>query len=164
MALSTSSIVNSTSVYNDLCRVHRKAAGNPGRAQGVYFIERINTIATTEIDNADDSKYLFQFPLSCRLLAISVTATDMDSHATPTLVFDLTVTDGSSPTVLISGSTIGQGGGSDQADVTARVPGLDVSGLYCMFNPTTAAATAAAGTVTVGALIQINDFSTETGA
>lgn len=164
MALSTSTLVNSTADYNDLCRVHRKTAGNPGRASGPYFIRRINSIATTEINNADDSKYLFKFPLSCTLLSISVTATDMDSHATPTLVFDLTVTDGSSPTVLISGSTIGQGGGSDQADVTARVPGLDVSGLYCMFNPTTAAATAVAGTVTVDALIQVNDFSSLTGS
>lgn len=164
MALSTSSLVNSTSIYNDLSRVHRKAAGNPGRAQGVYFIQRINSIDTTEIDNADDSKYLFQFPLSCRLLAISMTATDMDTHATPAWVGNLTVTDGSSPTVLITGSTILQGGGSDQADVTARVPGLDVSGLYCMLDTTTAAATAADGTLTVEALIQINDFSTETGA
>ena len=164
MALSTSTLVNSTADYNDLCRIHRKTAGNPGRASGPYFIRRINSIATTEIDNADDSKYLFKFPLSCTLLSISVTSTDMDSHATPTLVFDLTVTDGSSPTVIISGSTIGQGGGSDQADVTARVPGLDVSGLYCMFNPTTAAATAVAGTVTVDALIQVNDFSSLSGS
>jgi len=164
MALSTSSIVNATSVYNDLNRVHRKAAGNPGRAQGVYYIERAKTLATTEIDNADDSAYVFQFPLSCRLLSFACTLTDIDTHATPTHVFNMTVTDGSTPVVLISGSTIGQGGGSDQADVTAKVPGLDVSGLYCMFDTSTAAATPAAGTLTVHALIQVNDFSTETGA
>lgn len=164
MALSTSSIVNSTATYNNLCRIHRKTAGNQGRASGPYLVQWINSVATTEIDNSDDSKYLGQFPLSCRLLAISVTCTDIDTHATPAHAFNLTVTDGSTPTILITGSEVGRGGGSDQADVTTRVPGLDVSGLYCMFDTTTAAATAAAGTVTVEALVWINDFSTETGA
>jgi len=151
-------------MYNDLNRIHRKTAGNPGRASGPYLIQRINSLATTEIDNADDHKHLFQFPLSCRLLAISMTATDMDTHATPAWVGNLTVTDGSTSTVLISASEILRGGGSDQADVTARIPGLDVSGLYCMLDTTTAAATAAAGTLTVEALVWVNDFSTETGA
>ena len=76
--------------------------------------------------------------------------TDMDTNGAPALVISLQT---STPTVLIGGSTIGQGAGNDALD--AGVYGIDVSSLYLDAKFTTAAATAAAGTIQIKAHVLV---------
>lgn len=108
------------------------------------------SLATTNIDNADDGVVFYQFPSAAYLWDLSVYATDMDTNATPTLVFDVGIgdSDGAVDTVLINDTTIGQGAGRDDLDATVQ-KWVNCSSKYLMIDIVTAAATAAAGTLTV---------------
>lgn len=59
----------------------------------------------------DDTMKIDEIPRGLTITDAWVDHTDGDTHATPTAVFDLRVTDGTTPKILISGSTIAQGGG-----------------------------------------------------
>lgn len=107
------------------------------------------TIATTSLDDAGDIRRLYLFPAGAYLTDLRVTVTDSDTHATPTLVFDVVSTDSSDVVsdVFINDTDIGQGGG------TARVAntgiGQYIGGKYLAFKVVTAAATPAAMTLTL---------------
>lgn len=119
------------------------------------------TVATTDIDNSADRSLLFQFPTSAEvgecfldLASVTVVAADLDSGGTPALVMDFGIgdSDGTIDTELIANSTIGQDSGRDNvdpADIDSNGLFLDVTGKYFIMGCSTAAATAAAGTIQV---------------
>ena len=107
------------------------------------------TVPTTAIDDVNDILQLFRFPAGAYLWFMRVTATDMDTHATPTLVGSILATDSNDATVatLISSVAGLQAGGADSLDEAAI--GEFVGNAFLSFKTTTAAATAAAGTLKV---------------
>lgn len=139
--------------YSDYARRGNK---KPRNAVGITYVDRTIQLATTELDDVGDIVALFLFPESCVLAdpgSWVITLTDVDSNGAPALAWDLKVSDlASSPTetTLISGSTTGQAAGSDYLDNVASPTAevlLDLSNQYLIFEVTTAAATAAAGTL-----------------
>jgi hypothetical protein len=145
------------SVYSAIGKTRRKNTGGPQKPYGLELLKVEVDLVTTDLQQ-DDIVALFQFPQGTRLIAGAVVATDMDTHATPTLSFDITLsaaTDGSNATVLINDSTIGQGGGQDGFD-TLDYLGKDVSNLYLCYECEASAATAAAGTLTAYILVYYN--------
>lgn len=103
-------------------------------------------VLTTDIDNADDAVVLYFFgEEEAWLSRLGVEVADLDGGAG--LVYNVGIgdSDGVVDTVLISGSTSGQAGGSDAA--TLDVP-VDVTGKFLIFDTTTAAITPAAGDLT----------------
>lgn len=107
------------------------------------------TVPTTAIDEANDILRLCRYPGGAYLSKMRITATDMDTNATPALVFDIVVTDANDTVkaVLINDTTIGQGAGSKVLD-DAEV-GEFVGGYWLALKTVTAAATPAAGTLKV---------------
>lgn len=67
------------------------------------------TATPGSVDN--DTLKIDELPRAITLTDAWVSHADGDTHATPTAVFSLRVTDGTTPKVLIDGSTIAQGGG-----------------------------------------------------
>lgn len=128
---------------------------------GAVPFDKTVTIATTSIDEAGDDVLLFQFPEGAMLpgfwLPVQVTPSDMDTHATPTLVLDFGIadSDGVIDTVLINDSTGGQTGTIDYTD-SGVADWIDVGGKYFGMTVVTAAATAAAGTVGIAGVYFIN--------
>lgn len=134
-------------VTSDFSKSFELAQGSQGLTPVVFT----RAFATTEIDNTNDQVLLTPvFPANSRLWLLGISSTDMDTNVSATLTLNIGVgdSDGTLDTTLISGSTVGQAGTSDQMDATA-LPGLDVSGKYLIVDVGTAAATAAAGTLTV---------------
>lgn len=83
-----------------------------------------------------------------------VSITDVDTNATPTLVFNLAVTDGTTNKILIEGATTGQAGGLVRCSkIKTTETGLgfttDNKDYWLELKWTTGAATAASGTVVV---------------
>lgn len=123
---------------------------------GTQFVFADNfTIPTTSLDDVGDIRRLYLLPAGCYLWDLRVTAAQLDSNATPTLAFSIVTTD-SSDTVkdtLISGSTVGQAGG------TARIANAGVGqyagGYYLAFKVATAAATPVAATLGVALVYSI---------
>lgn len=133
--------------------------------KGLDWLHFSVNVPTTAIDSADEQILLYKFPddgdcwffrggsttTTTPIIGadFAITLTDLDNGGTD-LVWDLGfgdvdgVIDSGS---LISGSIIGQAAGTDHLDA-ANQP-LDVSGLYMIFDVTTAAGTPAAGTITV---------------
>jgi hypothetical protein len=107
------------------------------------------TVPTTAIDDVNDILRLVRMPAGAYIWFGRVTATDMDTNATPTLAFSLLAIDSSDTTkaTLVSASTIGQAGGS--ANLATAALGEFVGDYYLALKTTTAAATAAAGTLSV---------------
>lgn len=105
-------------------------------------------LLTTDLQS-DDLVKLYKFPPGAYLTDLRITASDMDTNATPALVFDIvTVNDADSiDVVVINDSTIGQGGGSDRIDDAAV--GEFVGDKWLAFDGVTNAATGAAGTLKV---------------
>lgn len=114
------------------------------------------TVPTTALDSADEQVLVYQFansPLGGEvwLTQCVLVSDDLDTNATPTLVFDVGIgdSDGVLDTTLLSGSTAGQAGGTVvPLDPSAEAP-VDVSGKFLIVDVTTAAATAAAGDIEV---------------
>jgi hypothetical protein len=107
------------------------------------------TIPTTSIDDVGDIRRLYLFPSGAYLTDLRVTAAQLDTNATPTLVFSIVVTksDDSVQDTLISSSTIGQAGGT--ARVANTGVGQFVGDRYLALKVGTAAATAHAATLGV---------------
>lgn len=128
---------------------------------GAVPIDKTVAVATTSIDEAGDDVLLFKFPENAFLpgswLSVQVTASDMDTNGTPTLVMDFGIgdSDGVIDTVLINDSAIGQAGGLDFTDATAA-DWVDVGGKYFIMTVVTAAATAAAGTLALAGVYFVN--------
>ena len=106
------------------------------------------SFAAAEVDNSDDRVRLLWFPAGFTVWAGSLHFIDaVDAHATPTLVWDL-ITESAAGVAdtrkLISGSTAGRAAGAT-ANLHAGGVGVYVGERFLVFDPTTAAATAAAG-------------------
>lgn len=130
----------------------------PLRQAGLYLFDSgAVAIATTNIDDVNDEVRLVKFPDQCRLIDFQVTATDMDTNATPTLAFDIRTDDGSTEVLYISATTIGQAGGTDEVDLAVNLIGTDVSNLYLSTKVTTVSATGAAGTIRVKGLVWLGN-------
>lgn len=115
-------------------------------------IEEITEALTTGDLDLNDTKLLYEFPAEAWLpwFGLRIKSTDLDTGvAAVVLDFGIGDSDGVIDTTLISGSTIGQAGGVDDTDATVA-PWVDVSGKYLIVKVTTAPATAAAGTLTIG--------------
>jgi len=139
----------------------KRVTSHPMRPVGFYPFESTTAIATTSLDDVNDEVYLVKFPENCYLLGSSlvVTATDMDTNATPTLVFDINIDTGLSESTMVNNSTIGQAGGTDYSEATGIPEGLiDVGGDYLGMKVVTAAATGAAGTITVQGIVYVGSF------
>lgn len=107
------------------------------------------SVATTSLDDVGDIVRLFQFPGGAYINQLRVTATDMDTNATPTLQWDVVVID-SADTVkatLIANSTSGQAGGTAVLDNAAI--GEYVGDYWLALKLDAVSATPAAGTVKV---------------
>jgi hypothetical protein len=118
------------------------------------------SIPTTSIDDVGDIRRLYLFPSGAYVHDLRVTATDMDTNGTPTVAFDIAVTDGSDVVkdTLIAATTIAQAGGT--ARIANTGVGQFVGDRYLVLKTTAAAATAAAGTlgVVVRYSIGINSY------
>lgn len=157
----TASTANKASLYRKLLKLQAAAASRPMRPRGPYVLAPAAiTLATTSIDEAADKVTLLEFPDGCYLLALEITVTDMDTNVSPALVFDINkVTSAGVATTLINDSTRGQAGGKDELDVDVGALGLDVGGCLLQFQVVTAAATAAAGTIAVRAIITFESIT-----
>ncbi len=127
---------------------------HPVGVQGLIPFSHQVAIATTSIDEAGDDVLLFKFPPNSFIKAndLDVEFDDLDTNGTPTLVVDIGVgdSDGVIDTVIINNSTGPQTGADDVADAsTAGNYWVDCSDKYLIMTVVTAAATAAAGDVTV---------------
>jgi hypothetical protein len=122
--------------------------GNDLRPSGLKLFKGAVSLATTQIDDVADETYFFRFPKVAFLSRVQVQLTDCDTNATPTLVVDINTDDGTTEVTLINNTTIGQAGGFDELDLGIDTLGKDVSDLYLSMKVVTAAATAAAGTLT----------------
>jgi hypothetical protein len=132
---------------------NRHMVNMPSEVNRVFVINRTFTITDTHVGTINNIVNLLDFPPNTILLGLEVVATDMDTNATPALVIDFQVYDGTTTTVLINDSTIGQGAGNDALD--AGVAYTDVSSQYLQAKFVAAAATAAAGTIQVKALVAV---------
>jgi len=97
--------------------------------------------------------------LGIYLVGYKVSLTDVDTNGAPAHVADFKA----GANVLISGSVIGKAGGIDELDALNAMKYEDIQGLDLTMESTTAAATAAAGTLKVWLEVIIGRFS-ETGS
>ena len=106
-------------------------------------------VPTTAIDDVNDILQLLRFPAGAYIWFLRVTASDMDTNATPTLAFSVLATDTADATkaTLISASTIGQAGGT--AVLADAGIGEFVGDYFLSLKTTAVSATPAAGTVSV---------------
>lgn len=113
------------------------------------------TVPTTAIDDVNDILRLSKMPAGSYIWQLRVTATDMDTNATPTLSGDFLVVDDSDVTkaTLIANTTIGQAGGTAVLDNAAI--GEFVGGYWLAWKTDAVSATPAAGTFKVVALISL---------
>ena len=142
----------------------RKLAGrNPN---GLYAFSYSVEIPTTSIDEQDDEYRIVYFPARYNMYLVDMQATcdDLDSHATPTLVLDFDLDDGTTETTLIDDSTIGQGGGSDRMDADGGHLLRACNGFYIGTKVVTAAATAVSATVTIKGLVYVGDLISQTAS
>ena len=118
---------------------------------GVPYGETVQvSLATTQIDNTNDQALVYSFNADSDqyVVGIGLKASDMDTHATPTLTFNVGLgeVDGTIDDTVITASTCGQGGTSDGS---LCGPISTATTKYVIVDVGTAAATAAAGTLDV---------------
>lgn len=148
MALVTKTQADQNALLAWLQSAEGEADQRPPRGAQRTFQFRF-TLATTELDNADDRSRLLWFPAGIFLLNAQVwVEDDLDTGGTPALVWDLILEDsaGSADSrKVITGATAGQGAGegANMDDGGAIYAG----DRYLVFDPTTAAATAAEGDI-----------------
>jgi hypothetical protein len=120
---------------------------NMGEGGGlhVYEIPAV-TVATTAIDEQDDIFEIGYIPAGIRVHGFIVSATDMDTHGTAALVYKLRI----AGTDVVTGVTIGQSAATDAFYLGSPVTTTALSVVDAKV--TTAAATAAQGTVKVRVL------------
>lgn len=158
-----STAANKRAFFRQLKRVNNYRQNVKNDPGGIFgFSTGAQTVATTNIDDADDAMFFIQFPNNTYLLNLQYTWTDVDS-ATAFVWDAVTSTTGASggtEVVLINDSTTGQAAGSDELDANAGHVLRDVSNLYLGFRVVTAAGTPVAGTVTIKGTVLIGDLVT----
>lgn len=125
--------------------------GDGGKGAGIPFSYGDEaTLATTSLDEAADTVRLCLFPPGSYINDFRGTITDVDTNATPTIVYDVVTLTSANVVVdvLVNDSTNGQGGGTDRI-ANAAVYKF-VGDLYLGLKIVTGAATAAAGTYNWG--------------
>lgn len=160
MALQKSTY-NATALWNALKRLaFQRSESRALTPMGPFFLDYQVSIDAADLDT-NDEVLVAQMPsvqvkteLGIYLMGLWVNLTDVDTHATPTHAADFMA----GSTVLISGSTIGQAGGSDDLDANLFLPGTDIQGLDIKMKSTTGAATAAAGTLKVRLLVILDRY------
>lgn len=90
---------------------------------------------------------LFKVPAGFVITSLSVTVSDLDTGGSPALVF--AIGDSVDDDRFITGATTGQAGGTNTSLATAGIRYAFTAETEIVFKATTAAATAAAGTITV---------------
>jgi hypothetical protein len=136
------------------------STANAFRPLAQYVAQKTNviTMATTDLD-LNDTFDICRLPKGARVLDIILSATDMDTNGTPTLVID--VGDSGDTDRFIDGATVGQGAGTIRAgNVAGSAATLAAHTAYTAETLiygtiATAAATAAAGTITVTVLYAV---------
>lgn len=155
-ATRTASTAGLTVAQGLMAAVERKAEVFENTPLSVVLLQFVVSVKTTNIDDAADEVLIAYFPGETYLLALAITATDMDTDATPALVFDINRDDLTTETTLINNTTIGQGGGSDDLDADGGHMGRWLTDSYLSMKTVTAADTPAAGTLTVNVLVARN--------
>lgn len=129
----------------------QSTAAGKAYASGVAREEISHTaivaMTTAMIDNAADEVGLFWVPKGFVVTGITMFATDMDTNVTPALVFD--VGDDSDEDRLIAATTTGQSAGSTTALASTGFLYKYTAKTLVKAYVKTAAATAAAGTLSV---------------
>lgn len=156
MALHTASQADKFSLLQWLQAAVAEAEQRPPRGAQRTFQLRY-TLTAAMLDNADDRVRLLWLPAGIFIFGCSVWSVDqLDEDATPALVWDLiTETDAgvADARKLISAATAGRVAAGDGADMDAG-GAVHAGERYVVFDPTTAAATAAEGdillTITLG--------------
>lgn len=133
-----------------------------GWNRNIQAATAVVAMTTTMIDNADDEVALFWLPKGAVVVGILAVATDMDTNGAPALAFD--IGDDSDEDRLMTNSNIGQAG---TASTTLAATGA----MYKYTADTrikayvrTAAATAAAGTLSVAVEYFVDPEFVTTGA
>ena len=117
-----------------------------GQGQGRI---RIDTSWGTTNLGAGDQQVVFKAAKDCYVSNFALVSTDMDTHATPTLEFDVGIVADDDEFIVGTGLTIGEAGGTtvvnavDESTVAGTVLAADAT---IIISVRTAAATAAAGT------------------
>lgn len=110
---------------------------------------------------ADDIIQMVKVPKGATILDVTLTSEDLDSNGTPTIVLD--VGDGDDPDRFIDGSNVAQAGGV--ARLGSGVAAAATDGLFYTYTAedtidvkvVTAAATKAAGNITLAVLYTMED-------
>lgn len=132
------------------------AVGGPNLSPLRVFRYAISTNPT-----ADDHHRFFKLPKNVKIGFAQIASTDLDTHATPTIDFDLLLTDGTTEKILIEGTAnlIGQTGGVDNGyliSAATNEPGFGFvttsHDWYVAVDFKAAAATFASGTIIVSIL------------
>lgn len=124
------------------------ASGIQPRAD-IYTDTVYGTIEATAL-STNDTVEMVKLPKGATIIDAIMATDDLDTNATPTLVLDLMLkTDGQ---VLISGSTIGQGGGVARLDQVNAVGKTLTADDTVQVKATTGAATGATGTINVAVI------------
>jgi hypothetical protein len=129
----------------------------------IHVLAESFAVTTASLDDVNDILRLFKFPPGAYLWFLRVTASDMDTNATPTLTFSILTTNDSDATqgTHISASTIGQAGGT--AILTNASIGDFVGSMWLALKTTAAAATPAAGTLKVAVGFSIGVLNSTNG-
>lgn len=130
-----------------------------GGARMEVIATAIVAMTTAMIDNANDDVGLFYLPAGAVITGVAASATDMDTNGTPTLTID--IGDSADEDRLLAASTIGQAGTASNS--IARTGHLYKYTAQTQIRAyiATAAATAAAGTLTVSVRYFVDqDFDT----
>lgn len=115
----------------------------------------VRSFTTTTALAASDVLKLLRVPRGRKVVDAWMRASDIDTHATPTVVLTLRTNDGSAQKAIIHQSTVGQGGGlARPTKIAATEPGLgytfDDGDYWIEVFVDTVAATPAAGAIQVG--------------
>lgn len=132
--------------YTDKSRSFGTRVG-PGVFRQECVAEAIVAMTTAMLDNADDEVGLFFLPKGAVVTGITVSATDMDTNVAPALVID--VGDAADEDRLAAALTVGQAGTLSQALATTGMLYKYTADTLIKAYIKTAAATAAAGTLSV---------------
>ena len=130
-------------------------------AQQHTAITRVCTVSIAAADSglADgDILNLCVIPANHRVVGLSLFSGDLDAHATPTIAFDvglLDAGDAALDTVFVSGSTLGQAGGTlaIPATTTLFTTAAASTNKVLAIEVTTSAATKHAAARTIGAVV-----------
>lgn len=130
-----------------------------GHARQEIVAEAIVEITTAMIDNVNDEVGLFYLPKGAVITGATISATDMDTNASPTLAFD--VGDDSSESRIFAASQVGRAGTLSTAMERGAHLYKYTSATLVKAYVQAAAATGAAGTLYVSVRYFVDaDYST----